>query len=244
MAAFEERQRARAVQLAQHLDAGLLDDGLATLATQGMTLERFRPGWLAGERDGSHVQRRALGWLEQILPRERASYGDPDSPPAALLCTSPTRGCGKTHLAVALGLEARRQGRRVAFVEEGQFLRRYWGCRLEEQPRLLRLLAERAWLTIIDDLGRRSVRRDAGSASSTVADVWDALLGRRHELGGWTIITSNATPDELLARGTINASTYSRLAQMTGRQYLFFDGVDRRLFPDGDAMISNELMKM
>jgi DNA replication protein DnaC len=97
--------------------------------------------------------------------------------------TSPTRGCGKTHIATGLALAARETGRSAAFVEEKRLLAAYWGASLEAQERLLIRYGERIWLLVIDDLGRRPVRRQHEDETTSVADVWDALLNRRYARG-------------------------------------------------------------
>lgn len=54
------------------------------------------------------------------------------------------------------------------------------------------------------------------------------LLDRRYSCGGWTVITSNFTPDELLEYDVLHPYTYSRLVGMIGGRVLYFDGVDQR----------------
>lgn len=204
-------------------------DDLAALAAQGLTLEHFRRELLVTGLSGEHPLDVVTAWLAAIVGLEGARHADEGSPPAMLYLTSPTRGCGKTHLAAGLALAARAAGRRVALVEEKRLLAAYWGASLEEQERLLGRYGERTWLLVIDDLGRRPVRRQGEEETTGVADVWDALLNRRYALGGWTVITSNLTPTELLDQGTINLSTFSRVGQMTRRRLVRFRGEDRRL---------------
>ncbi len=211
----------------QRWEHSLGDTGLQIIRRLGMTLDRFNPRALHGDHV-THPFVTATTWIAAALEYgERACYHDPMSPPAALFFYSPTRGCGKTHLAGGLALEVYDQGKLVAFIEEGQFLRRYWGCPLNQQEQIVSLPGEQAWLTIIDDLGQRE------KASPAVADAWYAILNQRWLHGGWTIITSNYTVDELLDRGTINLSSYSRLGQMLHRQIVYFDGSDQRLTNSG-----------
>jgi chromosomal replication initiation ATPase DnaA len=198
------------------------------LAHQGLTLARFRRELLSGPPD-EHPLDLAVNWLDAALAAgPYAVHTDEACPPSLLYLTSPTRGCGKTHLATGLALAAREAKQRVALVEEKRLLAAYWGASLEEQERLLVRYGERTGLLVIDDLGRRPVRRQSQEETTSVGDVWDALLNRRYTYGGWTIITSNYTPTELLDRGTINSSTFSRIGQMTRRQVVMIQGEDQR----------------
>lgn len=229
IAASEARDVARRASLAQAYAQRDPADDLDALMAQGLTLERFRRELLEAGPSGEHPLDVATGWLASIAGLEGARHADESAPPAMLYLTSPTRGCGKTHLAAGLALAARAAARRAALVEEKRLLAAYWGASLEEQERLLMRYGERVWLLVIDDLGRRPVRRQGEEETSGAADVWDVLLNRRYALGGWTVITSNLTPTELLDQGTINLSTFSRVGQMTRRRVVRFRGEDRRL---------------
>jgi hypothetical protein len=228
--AVEARDLARRAALSlAYAEVDAADD-LDPLAAQGLVIERFRRELLHAGQPGEHPLDLALGWLDGALAAgPRAVHADADSPPAMLYLTSPTRGCGKTHLAAGLALAARAAGRSAALVEEKRLLAAYWGASLEAQERLLTRYGERTWLLVIDDLGRRPVRRQGDEETTGVADVFDALLNRRYALGSWTIITSNHTPTELLDQGTINSSTFSRIGQMTRRRVVRMRGEDRRL---------------
>lgn len=229
--ASEARDLARRAELARAYALRDPADDLDALAAQGLTFERFQRELLEAGPSGEHPLDVATGWLEAIRGRGRVAHGDERAPPAMLYLTSPTRGCGKTHLAAGLALAARAAGRRAALVEEKRLLAAYWGASLEAQERLLARYGERAWLLVIDDLGRRPVRRASEEETTGAADVWDALINRRYALGGWTVITSNLTPTELLDQGTITLSTFSRIGQMTRRRVVRFRGEDRRLAP-------------
>lgn len=228
-----ERAARDAARQAAHVNASAQQDtlgDLTALADQALTIDTFQPDWLAIGADGDHPYDIATVWLDQALATgARAVHRDPANMGSLLFFTSPTRGCGKTHLAAALALKARTAGRSATFVEEKQLLAAYWGGSLAQQEHLLTRCAERPWLLVIDDLGRRPVRRQGDEETTGVADVWDAMLNRRYVLGGWTIITSNRSPTELLDAGTINLSTFSRIAQMSARRVVRFCGVDRRL---------------
>ena len=226
--ALEARDRMRHDALARIYTQGEAANDLDILAHQGLTLARFRRELVSGSSD-THPLDLAVNWLNAALAAgPYAVYTDKACPAALLYLTSPTRGCGKTHLATGLALTARETGQRVALIEEKRLLAAYWGASLEEQERLLVRYGESTWLLVIDDLGRRSVRRQSQEETTSVGDVWDALLNSRYTNGGWTIITSNCTPTELLDRGTINRSTFSRIGQMTLRQMVMLHGEDQR----------------
>lgn len=163
----------------------------------------------------------AVRWLSRIAESARADYHD--GPPAALYFYSPGKGRGKTHLAAGIALEARKLGKFVAWCDEISYVERYWAADLEEKARLSRLMGERAWLTVLDDLGQRE------NTPASLRDAWYDVVNPRWLERGWTIITSNRTLDELLGHGTINDATYSRLAQMTRSRILEFVGTDQRL---------------
>ena len=219
--ASQARLRAQeAAQGQQQADALLRSCGLDRIGH--LTLARFVPQWLAGD-DDAHPYAVATAWMAQIAEESVAQYHTVESPAAALFFYCPGKGRGKTHLAAALALEARRRGNLTAYVEENSFLDRLWSCPFEEREALLVVPGERAWLTVLDDVGQRE------KTSPAVSDAWYGIVNRRWLKRGFTIITSNRTLDELLAGGTINEATYSRLMQMTRGSYVFFDGDDRRL---------------
>lgn len=163
----------------------------------------------------------AVRWLDRIFQAQEASYHE--GPPVALYFHSQGKGRGKTHLAAGIALEARKLGKLVAWCDEVSYIERYWAADLEEKARLSRLMGERAWLTVIDDLGQRE------NTPASLRDAWYDVVNPRWLERGWTIITSNRTLDELLGHGTINDATYSRLAQMTRSRILEFVGTDQRL---------------
>jgi len=200
----------------QILEGTVSDTSLALAAAQGMSFDTFHAGAL---RQNPLPQ--VLVWRDAILKYgDYARYRDPDSPPAALYFYSPMRGCGKTHLASALALDIRERGKRTIMHEASIWMRSVWGAALEDQPGLLRLSGERAFLVVLDDIGQTSPR--------TSADFWATWFNLRYARGGWTIITSNFTQAELLNNGIINESTYSRLQHMTRGEIIPFIGTDRR----------------
>lgn len=187
------------------------------------TFDTFDARWLQSARREEHPLTIARRWLHGIGNLLHGSYRDETLPAPGLYFYSPGKGRGKTHLAGAIANAARAKGKLVAFLEETSYLERRRSCQLMEIERLTALPGDHAWLTVIDDLGQR------GKASESVADAWYAVINRRWLKAGWTIFTSNRFPEELVAQGTINEATYSRLMQMIGMRVVFFDGEDRRL---------------
>lgn len=198
-----------------------------TRSLLGFTFETFDPLRLAG---GEKLVTAARRWLEQIQPLSVApSYTDDDAPRPCLYFHSAGKGRGKTHLAGALVNVARQAGRLVAFADEIAYIERYWAATLEEKAKLSALPGERAWLTVLDDLGQRE------STGAGLRDAWYDVVNQRWLKRGWTIVTSNWTPDELLTRGSINEATYSRIVQMTRGRLITFTGNDQRL-PTGGTV--------
>lgn len=198
-----------------------------TTDLSAFTFETFDPHRLTG---GPGLVAAAGRWLGLIQPLAVAApYPDEDAPRPCLYFYSAGKGRGKTHLAGALVNEARHAGRLVAFADEIAYIERYWAASLEEKARLSGLPGERAWLTVLDDLGQRE------STGPGLRDAWYDIINPRWLKRGWTVITSNWTPDELLTRGTINEATYSRIVQMTRGQLVTFNGNDQRL-PTGATL--------
>lgn len=183
------------------------------------TLDSFDPTRLEG---GEKLVKAALRWLELIAPLPVAPSYRKD-PRACLYFYSPGKGRGKTHLAAALMNAAIEQDRHTAFADEISYIESYWAATFETKALLSAEPGERAWLTVLDDLGQRE------STSAGLRDAWYDVVNPRWLKRGWTIITSNWTPDELLKQGTINEATYSRIVQMTRGQLVTFNGTDQRL---------------
>ena len=183
------------------------------------TLATFRPGQLT---NGDKLLTVVSGWLQaiQALSCSSSYY---EKPRCCLYFYSNGKGRGKTHLAAALLNEARRMGKLAAFADEINYIEGYWAAPLEERARISALPAEKAWLTVFDDMGAKE------STGAGLRDAWYDLINPRWLKRGWTVITSNYTPDGLLERGTINEATYSRMVQMTNGQLIAFDGTDQRL---------------
>lgn len=197
------------------------DTGLQRIGQ--FTMDTFRMHLLHTPYGAQHPLHVSECWLAAISDRPHGVHHAPDLPPAALYFYSPGKGRGKTHLAAAIANAVRARGKLVAFLEETSYLERRWGCHFSEIEKLSALPGDRAWLTVIDDLGQRS------RASDSVSDAWYALINRRWLKAGWTIFTSNYLPEELMDAGKISEATYSRLMQMIRKQVIYFDGVDQRL---------------
>lgn len=188
-------------------------------AYQHFSLDTFDPALLAG---GDKLITAARRWLDQAMPLPFAdrSYADPR---CCLYFYSGGKGRGKTHLAAGVALAARAEGKLISIVDETGFLETYWAADFERRASLTSAPAERAWLTVFDDMGSREKTPDG------LRDLWYDLIGPRWLRRGFTIVTSNWTLDELAARGTIDDRVYSRLYQMTGGKIITFDGADQRL---------------
>ena len=188
-------------------------------AYQHFSLDTFDASLLLG---GDKLLLAARRWLEQAsaLPFADRSYGDPR---CCLYFYSGGKGRGKTHLAAAIALEARAASKPISIVDETGFLEAYWAADFERRASLTSGPAERAWLTVFDDMGSREKTPEG------LRDLWYDLIGPRWLKRGWTIVTSNHTLDELASRGTIDDRVYSRLYQMTGGKIITFDGADQRL---------------
>lgn len=188
-------------------------------AYQHFSLDSFDAARLCG---GDKLVAAARRWLDQALPLPVAdrSYADPR---CCLYFHSAEKGRGKTHLASGIALAARALGKSIAILDETAFVSAYWSASMDSRGELLAAPAERAWLTVLDDMGGRE------NTPAGLRDVWYDVLGPRWLKRGFTIVTSNWTLDELAARGTIDDRVYSRLYQMTGGKIVTFDGTDQRL---------------
>ncbi len=186
---------------------------------QGFTFDAFDSSFLVG---GDKLVAAGRRWLEQagVLPFADRSYTDPR---CCLYFHSTGKGRGKTHLAAAIALTARAADKTISIVDETGFLETYWAAGFEQRAHLTSGPADRAWLTVFDDMGSREKTPEG------LRDLWYDLIGPRWLKRGWTIVTSNWTLDELAARGTIDDRVYSRLYQMTGGKIITFDGADQRL---------------
>jgi len=222
--AWDDAQRHQAALQAQYRVSDTLAGPPLEQLGRHMTLDQFDHTLLRNGAGDNHPYTAATRWVRAIEAYGvRADVTDPASPPQALYFYSPQPGCGKTHLAAALGYTARDTvRRRVAVVIEDVYLQQVWSTSLQDKGALIDRMAVRPWLTIIDALGQREDVR------ASVRNEYYVLLDRRYSCGGWTVITSNFTPDELLEYGVLHPYAYSRLVAMIGGRVLYVDGQDQR----------------
>lgn len=218
-----EATRAAAQTLYQHYveRESRADTTLEEFDRQGMTLARFRSRDIELDENGTHPWDEMRAWLSRAFQRgaDRSEHGDIAG---ALYLYSGTRGNGKTHAAVALLELAAAHGWPVAAIEEERFAQQCWGRDIEGQARLIARFAQMPGLLLIDDIGRREPSRG-------LRNLYDALISRRYAEGGWTVLTSNYTPAELLRDNAINESTFSRLGGLISRRFLTITGYDHRI---------------
>lgn len=194
------------------------------------TLRRFNPAWLTVAPAAPHPYDLATRWLHVALARGAISEYR-GGPPAALYFRG-LPGRGKTHLALALALEAHAAGRRVALCNEAQYLHQLlalpFGPALDA---LVSVPGEKAWLTVFDDIGKR--QPGAGLPPERVQAAWYTVIDARYNARrGWTIFTSEFSLDELVRRGTINPALHGRMYEMTQGREIAFVGEDQRLRVD------------
>lgn len=224
--ASEALLAASSSQYQQRLAGAVMDrDGLREY--NHLQLRSFNPGRLRPV-DGVHPYHDVvLPWLTAVEQLERGR--EHTGPPLALWFYSPQPGRGKTHLAAGCAHDLKAEGHLVSFIDGRLYPELIWATPMEHRPTLRALPGRQARLTIIDDLGRVG----GGQGAS---DEWDKLISLRYERRGWLIVTSQKTPDQLLAEGRIVNSTHSRLMGMTRETLITFDGEDmRRAQEDADA---------
>jgi len=226
-----ETDRARSIAISQHAtnalrgsrdeNSGAYDvDTLAVSA--GLTLDTFHADWMA---DPAPLNQ-SVKWLRDIQAAH-VVCGYRVGPPAALYFCGP-RGRGKTHLAIALLLQARSVGNRAAILNEFKYLHQTRG--VEFGPAFESLVSEpgeRTWLTVFDDIGKYQPTSDADRAR--VQNAWGSVLDRRYNRRRWSIFTSEKSLEQLVSQGTLDDALYSRLYEMTRGIELPFSGPDQRL---------------
>lgn len=143
-------------------------------------------------------------------------------------CLIGSPGTGKTHLAIALGLAACRQGRRVRFFTTASLVNRLE--ELQKQYQLERFLSQldRAELLICDELGYLTFSR-------TGAELLFQVFADRYERGS-LLITSNLTFSEwvqVFQGERMTAALLDRLThhchifEMNGESYRFKQSVGK-----------------
>jgi DNA replication protein DnaC len=143
-------------------------------------------------------------------------------------CLIGSPGTGKTHLAIALGLAACRQGRRVRFFTTASLVNRLE--ELQKQYQLERFLSQldRAELLICDELGYLTFSR-------TGAELLFQVFADRYERGSM-LITSNLAFSEwvqIFQGERMTAALLDRLThhchifEMNGESYRFKQSVEK-----------------
>jgi len=141
-------------------------------------------------------------------------------------CLIGSQGTGKTHLAIALGLAACRQGRRVRFFTAAALVNRLE--ELQKQYQLDKFLTQldKAELLICDELGYLSFSR-------TGAELLFQVFADRYERGS-VLITSNlpfSEWDQVFQGERMTAALLDRLThhchifEMNGESYRFRESV-------------------
>lgn len=171
--------------------------------------------WLGAIQTYEHA-----GWDPYTAPGAYGNYQDPACPAVALMFVGKP-GRGKTHLAGAIAQMALNNGRSVRRINEAAYLAAYWAD-LSNQSAMITKLAVQPWLLIIDDVGQRA------NGGPGVNDAYYALINKRYERAGWTIITSNYSLDDLQDRRILTSVSVSRLTQMTRKHEILCGGPDLR----------------
>ncbi len=203
-------------------DAGDAYDVETLAAASALTLDAYHPEWLADRAPFDA----AVKWLDAI-DLAHVVHGYRVGPHAALYFRG-LRGRGKTHLAIALALQARARDRRIAVLNEAKYLHQIrsveFGAPYEA---LVAEPGERAWLTVFDDIGKYKPTSDTDRAR--VQNAWYGVLDRRYNRRRYAIFTSEKSLEELVGQGTLDDSLYSRIYEMTRGVELPFTGPDQRL---------------
>jgi DNA replication protein DnaC len=119
--------------------------------------------------------------LDEKLLRELATLNFLDSAYNIALIGPP--GVGKTHLAIALGLEATKQRRRVQFITAEELINELIAAKQSNTLPDYLDKASRIELLIIDEIGYLDMQKDSAS-------LFFQLISKRYEKSS-TIITSN-----------------------------------------------------
>jgi len=124
--------------------------------------------------------------LDEKLIRELATLSFLEDAKNILFVGAP--GVGKTHLAIAIGLEAAKQRRRVKFVTAEELTNELIAARQSNTLAAYLESASRIELLIIDEIGYLDIQKESAS-------LFFRLISKRYEKSS-TIITSNKPFEE------------------------------------------------
>jgi DNA replication protein DnaC len=145
------------------------------------------------------------------------------------LCLIGSQGTGKTHLAIALGLAACRQGRKVRFFTAASLVNRLEEAQKQYQLEKFLTQLDKADLLICDELGYLSFSR-------TGAELLFQVFADRYERAS-LLITSNlpfSEWDQIFQGERMTAALLDRLThhchifEMNGESYRFRESVQAR----------------
>ena len=210
---LEKRQR--------EAERAMGDPGLSQIAR--FTLASFDPDRLRVRFGESNPLDVVTDWLAAIRELPHGDYHA--GPSVALHLYYAGKGTGKTHLAAGAALHARVMGKLTVFLEEVSYIERAWAADFADKEQLSMLPGETAWLTVIDDIGQNPPGRDPRALQK----AWYNIINRRWLKGGWTIVTSNKTLEQLMDQGTLSEAAHSRIAQMTRGEVVLMEADDQRL---------------
>lgn len=138
-------------------------------------------------------------------------------------------GTGKTHLAVALGIDACQKGKKVRFYSVGELVHQLLEARDARQVLRLQQQLARYDLLILDELGMTECKQDAGNLLFQVVSAryerCSTVITTNLEFKDWTGVfgtqqLTNALLDRLVHR--------CHIVQANGESYRFKESVRRK----------------
>jgi DNA replication protein DnaC len=147
----------------------------------------------------------------------------------ANICLVGSPGTGKTHLAIALGLAACRQGKRVRFFTAATLVTKLEEARQEYQLERLRTQLDKIDLLICDELGYLSF-------SLAGAELLFQVLGDRYERRS-LLVTSNLAfgewsqvfPGERMTAALLDRLTHNcHIFEMNGESFRFRESMKKK----------------
>lgn len=167
--------------------------------------ERFKNRTLENYKVTNSGQRSALDFAKQYLE----AIKKPQTGTSAILCGKP--GTGKTHLSVAIGIEAMKAGKMVLFTTVQRAVRRVkdsWRKESQESESEAIALLTEPDLLILDEIG---VQFGSDFEKNLLFDI----LNERYEKNKPTLLLSNLTVSEVKA--FLGERVYDRLREDGGR---------------------------